>query len=179
MLGRSACILFISSFLPLLLLLCLSLYLLSSCRFYQFPPRKMQILLPALSWGSEKGSEAESWVQHSSVVCAHFEVRSWLLISGKSCLWFSGPAITLCTQTTAQGKQPGESCHISGIFMMHYGKKKNFKETIFLKMPSTQVSLFSKLAQDLEIRSPKDPLQTKILVRDVSLSGLHLILLSV
>lgn len=46
-------------------------------------------------------------------------------------------------------------------------------------MPSTQVSLFSKLAQDLEIRSPKDPLQTKILVRDVSLSGLHLILLSV
>lgn len=144
----------------------------------QFPPRKMQTLLPALSWGSEKGSEAESWVQHSSVVCAHFEVCSWLLISGKSCLWFSGPAITLCTQTTAQGKQPGESCHISGIFMMHYGKK-NFKETIFLKMPSTQVSLFSKLAQDLEIRSPKDPLRTKILVCDVSLSGLHLTLLSV
>lgn len=94
----------------------------------QFPPRKMQTLLPALSWGSEKGSEAESWVQHSSVVCAHFEVRSWLLISGKSCLWFSGPAITLCTQTTAQGKQPGESCHISGIFMMHYGEKKALKK---------------------------------------------------
>lgn len=66
-------------------------------------------------------------------------------------------------QTTAQDKLPGESCRVSGIFIMHFGKtkQKTCKEAVFSKVSSIQVSIFLKQAQDLEIRSPKDPLRNK------------------
>lgn len=87
-----------------------------------FHQGRWELLCLHAAGGSEKGSESESWQRYSFVVCAHCKVCSWLLLSGKRCLWCSGPAITVCIQTTMQDQLLGEHCQVSRNFMLHYGK---------------------------------------------------------